>query len=104
MTPTTNYLGKEQMRNLLFLRFSNMLFDDACNRDHMQHVITFHKLKHNSNSNKSKKSSSSKDDSNNESKAQCSDTYVIIKEIVQHHLRNIVTFFTMEPPRKIEGA
>ena len=35
MTPTTNNLGKEQMRNLLFLRFSNVFFDDMWNRDHM---------------------------------------------------------------------
>ena len=45
MTPATNYLGKEQARNLFFY-FSNAFFDDVWNRDHVQHIIMFHKQKY----------------------------------------------------------
>ena len=52
MTPATNYLGKEQTLNVLFLRFNNVFFDDTWNHDHTQCVVTSHKQKYYSDSNK----------------------------------------------------
>ena len=80
MTSTTNYLGKEQISSLLFLRFGSMVFDCMWNHD-WNHciIITLHEQKYCSNSNKSKKSSSSTDNSNKKSKAQHADACVAMK-------------------------
>ena len=90
-----HYLGREQIRNLLFIRFSNILFDNIWNRNHIQCIIISYKQKNYKHDTKKKKDSQ---------KAQYTDAYGIVKEIIQNHLMNIVTLLTMEPPRKLDGV
>ena len=54
MTHATKCLGKEQVSNFLFLRFSNVLFDSMHNLDHVKHVVASCNQKYCSNSNSRK--------------------------------------------------
>ena len=60
---STNDLDKEQVRDLLFSRFSNVLFDNMWNRDHVQCVAVSREQKHCSNINRSKQPQQQKEKS-----------------------------------------
>ena len=81
-----HYLGKEMVKNLLVLRFSNAIFEPLWNRDRVQSVtITF------------------KEDFGTKGRGGYFDTYGIIRDILQNHLLQVMTLVAMEPPVAVSG-
>ena len=81
-----HYLGKEMVKNLLVLRFSNVIFEPLWNRDHVSSVtISF------------------KEDFGTKGRGGYFDGYGIIRDILQNHLLQVLSLVAMEPPVAVSG-
>ncbi len=81
-----HYLGKELVQNILYLRFANEIFSCAWNRDAIDHVqITV------------------SESLGVEDRAGYYDTSGAIRDMLQNHLLQLLSFTAMEPPRSGHG-
>jgi glucose-6-phosphate 1-dehydrogenase len=80
-----HYLGKETVQNILVFRFANSLFERAWNREAIDHIqITV------------------AESIGVESRGAYYEESGAIRDIVQNHLLQVLSFLTMEPPRSLE--
>ncbi len=80
-----HYLGKETVQNLLVLRFANSLFERVWNRDAVDHVqITV------------------AESVGLEGRAAYFEEAGALRDMIQNHVLQVLTFLTMEPPRSLE--
>ncbi|KAF9184493.1 Glucose-6-phosphate 1-dehydrogenase [Haplosporangium sp. Z 767] len=76
-----HYLGKEMVKNLMILRFANVIFGSVWNRHSIDNVqITF------------------KEKFGVEGRGGYFDEFGIIRDVMQNHLIQILTLVAMEPP------
>ena len=76
-----HYLGKEMVKNLLILRFGNILFNSAWNKENIQNIqITF------------------KEPFGTEGRGGYFNDIGIIRDVMQNHLLQVLTLLTMERP------
>lgn len=76
-----HYLGKEMVKNLLVLRFGNILFSAAWNKEFIQNIqITF------------------KEPFGTEGRGGYFNDIGIIRDVMQNHLLQVLTLLTMERP------
>ncbi|KAI1318252.1 Glucose-6-phosphate 1-dehydrogenase [Mortierella claussenii] len=76
-----HYLGKEMVKNLMILRFANVVFGSIWNRNSIDNVqITF------------------KEKFGTEGRGGYFDEFGIIRDVMQNHLLQILTLVAMEPP------
>jgi glucose-6-phosphate 1-dehydrogenase len=81
-----HYLGKEMVKNLMTLRFSNAIFEPLWNRNHIASVmITF------------------KEDFGTKGRGGYFDGYGIIRDVIQNHLLQVLSLVAMEPPVAVAG-
>jgi glucose-6-phosphate 1-dehydrogenase len=81
-----HYLGKEMVKNIFVLRFTNVLFNSVWSRDHIQCVmITF------------------KEPFGTEGRAGYFDKYGIIRDVMQNHLLQVLSIVAMETPVSLDG-
>ena len=81
-----HYLGKELVQNILFLRFANEIFSCSWNRDAIDHVqITVSETL------------------GVEERASYYDRTGAIRDMIQNHLLQLLSFVAMEPPHTGEG-
>lgn len=81
-----HYLGKEMVKNLLMLRFSNQIFEPLWNRDHISSVmITF------------------KEDFGTKGRGGYFNDFGIVRDILQNHLLQVLSLVAMEPPVALAG-
>lgn len=82
-----HFLGKETVRNLLVFRFTNSLFEQTWNRNHIASVeITV------------------AEESGVDGRAGYFDESGTVRDMVQNHLTQILTLIAMEPPVKMDAA
>ncbi len=80
-----HYLGKETVQNLLVLRFANSLFERVWNRDAVDHVqITV------------------AESVGLEGRAAYYEEAGALRDMIQNHVLQVLTFLAMEPPRSLE--
>ena len=80
-----HYLGKETVQNVLAFRFANMLFEPLCNRQFIDHVqVTV------------------AEDIGIEGRGRFYDRTGAMRDMVQTHLFQVLTFLAMEPPPTLE--
>jgi len=80
-----HYLGKETIQNILVFRFANSLFERAWNREAIDHIqITVAEL------------------IGVESRGSYYEESGAIRDIVQNHMLQVLSFLAMEPPRSLE--
>ena len=80
-----HYLGKETVQNLLVFRFANSLFERVWNRDTVDHVqITV------------------AESAGIGSRAGYYEEAGVIRDMVQNHLMQLLSFLAMDPPRSFE--
>ncbi|AET40857.1 glucose-6-phosphate dehydrogenase Ecym_6489 [Eremothecium cymbalariae DBVPG len=80
-----HYLGKEMVKNLLALRFGNVFFDAAWNKDHIQMIqVSF------------------KEPFGTEGRGGYFDSIGIIRDVIQNHMLQILTLLTMERPQSFD--
>ncbi|KAG0368573.1 glucose-6-phosphate dehydrogenase [Gamsiella multidivaricata] len=76
-----HYLGKEMVKNLMILRFANVIFGSVWNRHTIDNVqITF------------------KEKLGTEGRGGYFDEFGIIRDVMQNHMLQILTLVAMEPP------
>jgi glucose-6-phosphate 1-dehydrogenase len=76
-----HYLGKEMVKNLLVLKFANMIFTGVFNRNFIHNVqITF------------------KEPFGTEGRGGYFDEYGIIRDVMQNHLLQVLSLVAMERP------
>ncbi|KAF9433095.1 Glucose-6-phosphate 1-dehydrogenase [Entomortierella beljakovae] len=76
-----HYLGKEMVKNLMIIRFGNLIFGSVWNRHTIDNVqITF------------------KEKIGTEGRGGYFDEFGIIRDVMQNHLLQILTLVAMEPP------
>ncbi|KAF8942722.1 Glucose-6-phosphate 1-dehydrogenase [Haplosporangium gracile] len=76
-----HYLGKEMVKNLMILRFANVIFGSVWNRQSIDNVqITF------------------KEKIGTEGRGGYFDEFGIIRDVMQNHLLQILSLVAMEPP------
>jgi glucose-6-phosphate 1-dehydrogenase len=81
-----HYLGKETVQNLLVFRFANMLIEPIWNRNHIDHVqITV------------------AEDKGIGSRAGYYDKTGALRDMLQNHLLQLLTFVAMEPPATLDA-
>jgi glucose-6-phosphate 1-dehydrogenase len=81
-----HYLGKETVQNLLVFRFANMLIEPIWNRNHIDHVqITV------------------AEDKGIGSRAGYYDKTGALRDMLQNHLLQLLTFVAMEPPAILDA-
>ena len=81
-----HYLGKEAVQNILHLRFSNHLIETVWNNQHIDHVeITV------------------SEQVGVESRAQFLDRIGTLRDMVQNHLMQLLTYITMEAPKSLSA-
>lgn len=81
-----HYLGKEMVKNLMVLRFSNTIFEPLWNRNHINSVtITF------------------KENFGTKGRGGYFDNYGIIRDVIQNHLLQVLSIVAMEPPVAVMG-
>lgn len=81
-----HYLGKETVQNLVVFRFANALFERLWNRDaidHMQFTVA--------------------ESIGVEGRGSYYEEAGAIRDLVQNHMLQVLTFLTMEPPRSLEA-
>ncbi|KAG0228169.1 Glucose-6-phosphate 1-dehydrogenase [Mortierella sp. GBA43] len=77
-----HYLGKEMVKNIMILRFTNQIFGSCWNKDHISNVqITF------------------KEKIGTEGRGGYFDEFGIMRDVMQNHLLQILTLVAMETPR-----
>lgn len=81
-----HYLGKEAVQNIMHLRFSNHLMESVWNSDHIEHVEinVFETV-------------------GVESRAQFLDRIGTLRDMVQNHLMQILSYITMEAPKSLDA-
>jgi glucose-6-phosphate 1-dehydrogenase len=80
-----HYLGKETVQNILVFRFANSLFERAWNREAIDHIqITV------------------AESIGVESRGSYYEEAGAIRDIVQNHMLQVLSFLAMEPPRSLE--
>jgi glucose-6-phosphate 1-dehydrogenase len=80
-----HYLGKETVQNILVFRFANSLFERAWNREAIDHIqITV------------------AESLGVESRGSYYEESGAIRDIMQNHLLQVLSFLAMEPPRSLE--
>jgi len=80
-----HYLGKEVVLNLMALRFANQVWEPVWNKDHIASVqITF------------------KEDLGLGGRGGYFDTFGIIRDIMQNHLLQVLSWVAMEPPGRMD--
>lgn len=80
-----HYLGKETVQNVLVFRFANSLFERAWNRDavdHMQITVA--------------------ESVGLEGRAAYFEEAGALRDMIQNHVLQVLSFLTMEPPRSLE--
>lgn len=81
-----HYLGKEMVKNLMMMRYSNAIFEPLWNRNHISNIqITF------------------KENFGTKGRGGYFDGYGIIRDIIQNHLLQVLTLVAMEPPVACSG-
>ncbi|KAF9584474.1 Glucose-6-phosphate 1-dehydrogenase [Lunasporangiospora selenospora] len=76
-----HYLGKEMVKNLMILRFANVIFGSVWNRHSIDNIqITF------------------KEKIGTQGRGGYFDEFGIIRDVMQNHLLQILTLVAMEPP------
>ena len=81
-----HYLGKETVQNLVVFRFANALFERVWNRDAIDHVqLTV------------------AESVGVEGRAGYYDRAGAIRDLLQNHMLQVLSFVTMEPPRSFEA-
>jgi glucose-6-phosphate 1-dehydrogenase len=81
-----HYLGKETVQNIVVFRFGNALFERVWNRDAIDHIqLTV------------------AEDIGVEGRADYYDASGAIRDLLQNHMLQVLSFVTMEPPRALEA-
>ncbi|KAK3812058.1 MAG: glucose-6-phosphate 1-dehydrogenase [Benniella sp.] len=81
-----HYLGKEMVKNLMILRFANVIFGSVWNRHSIDNVqITF------------------KEKIGTQGRGGYFDEFGIIRDVMQNHLLQILTLVAMEPPVSLDA-
>jgi glucose-6-phosphate 1-dehydrogenase len=81
-----HYLGKETVQNLVVFRFANSIWERVWNRDAIDHVqITV------------------AESIGVEGRAGYYEQAGAIRDLLQNHMMQLLTFLTMEPPRELDG-
>lgn len=80
-----HYLGKETVQNILVFRFANSLFERAWNRDAIDHIqITV------------------AESAGLEGRAAYYEEAGSIRDMIQNHVLQVLSFLAMEPPRSLD--
>ncbi|KAF8929966.1 glucose-6-phosphate dehydrogenase [Dissophora ornata] len=81
-----HYLGKEMVKNLMILRFGNVIFGSVWNRQNIDNIqITF------------------KEKIGTEGRGGYFDEFGIIRDVMQNHLLQILSLVAMEPPVSLDA-
>jgi glucose-6-phosphate 1-dehydrogenase len=82
-----HYLGKETVQNILVFRFANGIFENVWNRNYIDHVeIT------------------AAESIGIEGRGPFYETAGALRDVVQNHVMELLSFVTMEPPVSFEAA
>jgi glucose-6-phosphate 1-dehydrogenase len=82
-----HYLGKETVQNILVFRFANGIFENVWNRNYIDHVeIT------------------AAEAIGIEGRGPFYETAGLLRDVVQNHVMEMLSFVTMEPPVSFEAA
>lgn len=81
-----HYLGKETVNNILVLRFANTIFEPIWNRNYIEHIQI-----------------SAGEDGIVGRRASYYETAGILRDMVQNHLLQLLTFVAMEAPSRFEA-
>ncbi|KAG0251286.1 Glucose-6-phosphate 1-dehydrogenase [Mortierella polycephala] len=81
-----HYLGKEMVKNIMILRFTNQIFGSCWNREHISNVqITF------------------KEKIGTEGRGGYFDEFGIMRDVMQNHLFQILSLIAMEAPASLSA-
>ncbi|KAF8956615.1 Glucose-6-phosphate 1-dehydrogenase [Entomortierella lignicola] len=81
-----HYLGKEMVKNIMILRFTNAIFGSCWDRNHISNVqITF------------------KEKIGTEGRGGYFDEFGIMRDVMQNHLFQILSLITMETPASLDA-
>ncbi|KAF9915437.1 Glucose-6-phosphate 1-dehydrogenase [Lobosporangium transversale] len=81
-----HYLGKEMVKNLMILRFANVIFGSVWNRHSIDNIqITF------------------KEKMGTEGRGGYFDGFGVIRDVMQNHMLQILTLVAMEPPVSLDA-
>ncbi|KAG0271973.1 Glucose-6-phosphate 1-dehydrogenase, partial [Linnemannia exigua] len=81
-----HYLGKEMVKNIMILRFTNQIFGSCWDRDHISNVqITF------------------KEKIGTEGRGGYFDEFGIMRDVMQNHLFQILSLIAMESPSSLNA-
>ena len=82
-----HYLGKETVQNILVFRFANGIFENVWNRNYIDHVeIT------------------AAEAIGIEGRGPFYETAGLLRDVVQNHVMEMLSFVTMEPPVSFEAS
>jgi glucose-6-phosphate 1-dehydrogenase len=82
-----HYLGKETVQNILVFRFANGMFEPVWNRNYIDHVeIT------------------AAEAIGIEGRGPFYETAGLLRDVIQNHVMEVLSFITMEPPVSFEAA
>ncbi len=76
-----HYLGKEMIQNILTIRFQNLLFENSWNRNNIDNIRII-----------------ANEEVGVETRAKYYDNAGALKDMVQNHLMQLLSFVAMEPP------
>ncbi len=76
-----HYLGKEMIQNILTIRFKNLLFENSWNRNNIDNIRII-----------------ASEEVGVETRAKYYDNAGALKDMVQNHLMQLLSFIAMEPP------
>ncbi len=82
-----HYLGKETVQNLLTFRFSNSIFENLWNNNHIDHIQM-----------------TQAEDIGIGTRGKLWEESGSLRDIVQNHMMQILSLVAMEPPRNLEAA
>ncbi|KAG0268130.1 Glucose-6-phosphate 1-dehydrogenase [Actinomortierella ambigua] len=81
-----HYLGKEMVKNIMVLRFTNMMFSSCWDKDHIENIqITF------------------KEKIGTEGRGGYFDEFGIMRDVMQNHLFQVLSLIAMEPPASMSA-